>query len=173
MTLLSPIFCYLKRTLLVTRLAGDYGLPRQCNRVKLNPFSPSFQLSKYRKRRRYFAKDQSRRENSQVITFCLCNIGRASDIWPSVKRIFYFIFNFFFCLNGAFSTQRTSFLVHKWKHIYINWQFSTSLPIFLPFFISSLISFLGKGMIKVKPPAVWQAIRNYTTRYMYDKMLKV
>ncbi|CAH3185389.1 unnamed protein product [Porites evermanni] len=33
-------------------------------------------------------------------------------------------------------------------------------------------SFLGKGMIKVKPPAVWQAIRNYTTRYMYDKMLK-
>lgn len=33
-------------------------------------------------------------------------------------------------------------------------------------------SFLGKGMIKVKPPAVWQAIRNHTTRHMYDKMLK-
>lgn len=27
MTLLSPIFCHLKRTLLVTRLPGDYGLP--------------------------------------------------------------------------------------------------------------------------------------------------
>lgn len=33
-------------------------------------------------------------------------------------------------------------------------------------------SFLGKGMIKVKPPAVWQAVRNPMTRYMYDRMLK-
>jgi len=33
-------------------------------------------------------------------------------------------------------------------------------------------SFLGKGMIKVKPPAVWQAVRNSMTRHVYDKMLK-
>ena len=28
-------------------------------------------------------------------------------------------------------------------------------------------------MIKVKPPAVWQAVRNSMTRHVYDKMLKV
>lgn len=33
-------------------------------------------------------------------------------------------------------------------------------------------SFLGKGMIKVKPPTVWQAVRNHMTRHVYDKMLK-
>lgn len=35
-----------------------------------------------------------------------------------------------------------------------------------------IYSFLGKGLIKVKPPAVWQAVRNPMTRYVYDKMLK-
>ncbi|KAK2568953.1 StAR-related lipid transfer protein 9 [Acropora cervicornis] len=35
-----------------------------------------------------------------------------------------------------------------------------------------IYSFLGKGLIKVKPPAVWQAIRNPMTRHVYDKMLK-
>ncbi|XP_078351038.1 uncharacterized protein LOC144635803 isoform X1 [Oculina patagonica] len=33
-------------------------------------------------------------------------------------------------------------------------------------------SFLGKGMIKVKPPTVWQAVRNHMTRHVYDRMLK-
>lgn len=33
-------------------------------------------------------------------------------------------------------------------------------------------SFLGKGIIKVKPTTVWQAIRNHMTRHVYDKMLK-
>ncbi|KAJ7365516.1 hypothetical protein OS493_005625 [Desmophyllum pertusum] len=33
-------------------------------------------------------------------------------------------------------------------------------------------SFLGKGMIKAKPPAVWQAVRNHMTRHVYDRMLK-
>ena len=28
-------------------------------------------------------------------------------------------------------------------------------------------------MIKVKPPTVWQAIRNHMTRHVYDRMLKV
>ena len=27
--------------------------------------------------------------------------------------------------------------------------------------------------MKVKPPAVWQAVRNHMTRQVYDKMLKV
>lgn len=36
-----------------------------------------------------------------------------------------------------------------------------------------LFSFLGKGMIKAKPPTVWQAVRNHMTRHVYDKMLKV
>ena len=40
-------------------------------------------------------------------------------------------------------------------------------------FAFRLCSFLGKGLIKVKPPAVWQAVRNPMTRYVYDKMLKV
>lgn len=33
-------------------------------------------------------------------------------------------------------------------------------------------SFLGKGMIKVKPPTVWEAVRNHMTRHVYDRMLK-
>ena len=28
-------------------------------------------------------------------------------------------------------------------------------------------------MIKVKPPTVWQAVRNHMTRHVYDRMLKV
>jgi len=46
---------------------------------------------------------------------------------------------------------------------------------FPPFLLLAfrLCSFLGKGLIKVKPPAVWQAIRNPMTRHVYDKMLKV
>ena len=28
-------------------------------------------------------------------------------------------------------------------------------------------------MIKVKPPTVWQAVKNHTTRHVFDKMLKV
>ena len=40
-------------------------------------------------------------------------------------------------------------------------------------FFASLFSFLGKGMIKVKPPTVWQAVKNHTTRHVFDKMLKV
>lgn len=41
----------------------------------------------------------------------------------------------------------------------------------LAFFL--LFSFLGKGMIKAKPPTVWQAVRDHMTRHVYDRMLKV
>lgn len=33
-------------------------------------------------------------------------------------------------------------------------------------------SFMGKGVIKLKPADVWQAVRDHMTRYVYDKMLK-
>lgn len=33
-------------------------------------------------------------------------------------------------------------------------------------------SFLGKGMIKAKPPTVYEAVRNHMTRHVYDRMLK-
>ena len=36
-----------------------------------------------------------------------------------------------------------------------------------------LCSFMGKGVIKLKPADVWQAVRDHMTRYVYDKMLKV
>ena len=36
-----------------------------------------------------------------------------------------------------------------------------------------LRSFLGKGMIKLKPTVVWQALRDHMTRHAYDKMVKV
>ena len=116
---------------------------RQCNRVKLNHFSlPSFQLSKYRKRRRYFAKDQSRRENSQVITFCLCNIGRASDIWPSVKTIFYFFFIFFFfALKGHFQPNELPFFYTNENIFTLTGNFLRLCPYFYHFsFLLSLVS---------------------------------
>ena len=36
-----------------------------------------------------------------------------------------------------------------------------------------ICSFLGKGMIKAKPPTVYEAVRNHMTRHVYDRMLKV
>ena len=36
-----------------------------------------------------------------------------------------------------------------------------------------LCSFLGKGLIKLKPTVVWQALRDHMTRHAYDKMVKV
>ena len=36
-----------------------------------------------------------------------------------------------------------------------------------------MFSFLGKGVIKVSPMFVWNAIRNHMNRHVYDRMLKV
>lgn len=33
-------------------------------------------------------------------------------------------------------------------------------------------SFMGKGLIKLKPTVVWQALRDHMTRHAYDKMVK-
>ena len=32
---------------------------------------------------------------------------------------------------------------------------------------------MGKGLIKLKPTVVWQALRDHMTRHAYDKMVKV
>ena len=34
-------------------------------------------------------------------------------------------------------------------------------------------SFLGRGIIEVLPLTVWEAVKNPSTRFVYDNMLKV
>lgn len=36
-----------------------------------------------------------------------------------------------------------------------------------------VVSFLGRGIINALPVTVWEAIKNPTTRFIYDNMLKV
>lgn len=50
-----------------------------------------------------------------------------------------------------------------WNDFSRNWWIFTFL----------LCSFMGKGLIKLKPTVVWQALRDHMTRHAYDKMVKV
>ena len=86
---------------------------------------------------------------------------------------FLFYFFFFSAFKGHFQPNELPFFYTNENIFTLTGNFLRLCPYFYHFFISFLFSFLGKGMIKVKPPAVWQAIRNHTTRHMYDKMLKV